>query len=210
MPWKLYEKRESWITSEGWSSNFCLTIVQLANSNLISKVNMQIRDIYQNHDNEPTTNKAFLHPLNKWHLYSDFENGKSVGGKIDQLRILILLSLCILLIACVNFMNLSTAKSEKRAKEVGIRKALGSSRKSLISLFLTESILVSLFASLLAFILVEASLGYFNGLLMIDLTIDYGSWHNWAAIAFLTLFTGLIAGSYPAFYLSSFEPIKVL
>jgi ABC-type antimicrobial peptide transport system permease subunit len=107
-------------------------------------------------------------------------------------------------------MNLSTAKSEKRAKEVGIRKALGSSRKSLISLFLTESILVSLFASLLAFILVEASLGYFNGLLMIDLTIDYGSWHNWAAIAFLTLFTGLIAGSYPAFYLSSFEPIKVL
>jgi len=209
MPWRLYEKRENWITREGWGSNFCLTVVQLQHSNLLTKVNAEVKDLYKRHDNEATKNELFFHPLNKWHLYSDFENGVSVGGKIDQLKILLLLSLCILLIACVNFMNLSTAKSEKRAKEVGIRKAIGSSRKALIYQFISESVLVSCFASLIAFILVELCLGYFNNLLNAHLVIKYGMWEYWAVLVGLTLFTGLIAGSYPAFYLSSFDPVKV-
>jgi ABC-type antimicrobial peptide transport system permease subunit len=209
MPWKLYEKRENWITKEGWGSNFCLTVVQLENSNLIEKVNAVVKNIYERHDNEATTNQLFLHPLTRWHLYSTFENGKSVGGKIDQLRILLLLSVCILLIACVNFMNLSTARSEKRAKEVGIRKAIGSSRKALVYQFIAESVLISFFASVIAFILVETSLGYVNNLLNIDLAIRYEEWQNWAVLVSLMLFTGLLAGSYPAFYLSSFDPVQV-
>lgn len=209
MPWKLYEKREKWILEQGWGSNFCLTVVKLDDSDMIGKVNAEIRNIYQRHDNNITTNKLFLHPLTKWHLYNEFENGKSVGGKIDQLSILLLLSVCILLIACVNFMNLSTARSEKRAKEVGIRKAIGSSRKAIVYQFILESILISFCASVIAFILVEVSLGYFNNLLNINLVIRYDVWQYWMVLFSLMLFTGLIAGSYPAFYLSSFDPVKV-
>jgi len=151
-----------------------------------------------------------LHPYTKWHLYDDFQNGKSVGGKIEQLKIFLLLAFCILLIACVNFMNLSTARSERRAKEVGIRKAIGSTRKSLVGQFLLESVFVTIISGVMAFILVEVSLPYFNNLLNIELQIDYKSLTFWTTLLGLMVFTGFMAGSYPALYLSSFEPIKVL
>jgi hypothetical protein len=153
---------------------------------------------------------ALLHPLTKWHLYADFENGKSVGGKIDQLKVFLLLAFCILLIACINFMNLSTARSERRAKEVGVRKAIGSTRKSLISQFFLESLLITFIATVFAFIFVEVSLPYFNNLLNIKLTIDYHNSLFWLILSALIIFTGFVAGSYPALYLSSFEPVKVL
>ena len=209
MPWKLFEKGEPWIKKQGWGSNFCLTMVQLQSSSSLDEVNASVKNFYTQNDSG-ITNELFFHPLSKWHLYNDFENGKSVGGKIDQLKIFLLLAICILLIACVNFMNLSTARSEKRAKEVGIRKAIGSTRKALISQFILESTLLSLIGTLFAFILVEMSLPYFNNLLAINLLIEYGNWRYWLTLVGLILFTGLIAGSYPAFYLSSFEPIKVL
>lgn len=210
MPWKLNEKKNEWVSKQGWGSNFCLTLVQLQNSNLLDKVNAEVKNIYKTHDNESNTNELFLHPLSKWHLYDEFENGVTVGGKIGQLKIFFMLAICILLIACVNFMNLSTARSEKRAKEVGVRKAIGSSRKSLIAQFILESTLLSLIGTVVAFTLVEISLPYFNNLLNINLIIHYNDWRYWATLIGLILFTGLLAGSYPAFYLSSFEPVKVL
>ncbi|WP_431292178.1 ABC transporter permease [Pedobacter sp. P26] len=210
MPWKLNEKLNEWVTKQGWGSNFCLTLVQLQNSHLLDKVNAEVKNIYKTHDNKSNTNELFLHPLSKWHLYDEFENGVNVGGKIGQLKIFFMLAICILLIACVNFMNLSTARSEKRAKEVGVRKAIGSSRKSLIAQFILESTLLALIGTVVAFTLVEISLPYFNNLLNINLIIQYNDWRYWAVLIGLILFTGLLAGSYPAFYLSSFEPVKVL
>ncbi len=209
LPWKLYEKREPWTLKNGWGSNFCLTLVQLKDANLFNQTNGAIKDIYHRNESD-VTNQAFLHPLAKWHLYGDFENGKSIGGRIDQLRIFFLLAFCILLIACVNFMNLSTARSEKRAREVGVRKAIGSSRNSLVYQFMVESLLMTFIAAVVAFVLVEVSLPYVNNLLNIKLIIQYENWKYWTILFSLILITGIMAGSYPAFYLSSFEPVKVL
>lgn len=212
MPWALYEKLNPWVKKIGWGSNHCLTLVQLQNNTLFNKANAQIEGIYTRHLNNPNdvTSKALLHPLTKWHLYDQFENGKAVGGRIDQLKLFFVLAFCILLIACVNFMNLSTARSERRSKEVGVRKAIGSSRRSLISQFMLESVLLAVMGMVVAFILVEICLPYFNTLLHIQLKINYTDWKFWTVLLGLSFATGLIAGSYPAFYLSSFEPVKVL
>jgi putative ABC transport system permease protein len=209
MPWSLFEKRQEWVRGINWGNNMCLTLVQLKGNEFFGEANASMKGIYQRNDKHNNA-VAMLHPLTKWHLFSDFENGKSVGGKIGQLKIFLLLAFCILLIACVNFMNLSTARSERRAKEVGIRKAIGSTRKSLISQFLTESIIITFGAAVLAFVLIEVSLPYFNNLLNIELQIDYGSVRFWGTLIGLMIFTGFLAGSYPALYLSSFEPIAVL
>jgi putative ABC transport system permease protein len=209
LPWSLWEKLEPFVKAQNWGNNFCLTLVQLRKGEDYNKANGLVRPVMANHE-KGSTGHYSLHPLSKWHLYSDFQNGKSVGGKIDQIRIFFLLAFCILLIACVNFMNLSTARSEKRAKEVGVRKAIGSSRKSLIGQFMLESLLLSILGMIVAFVLIEISIPYFNGLLHTELLIDYSDWKFWSVFSGLTLVTGFIAGSYPAFYLSSFEPLQVL
>ncbi|WP_214225478.1 ABC transporter permease [Pedobacter sp. B4-66] len=209
MPWTLFEKREPWAKNATWGNNMCLTLVQLTDNNFFSESNASMKGIYARNQ-KGNTSEALLHPLTKWNLYNDFENGKSVGGKIEQLKIFLMLAFCILLIACVNFMNLSTARSERRAKEVGIRKAIGSTRKSLIGQFLLESLFITFLSTVLAFVLVEVSLPYFNNLLNLQLQIDYRNANFWITLLALMIFTGFIAGSYPALYLSSFEPIKVL
>jgi len=208
-PWKLYEKLQPWTKEQGWGANFCLTLAKLKSEDVFQQTNIQIKDIYKKHQAD-VNNESFLHPLNKWHLYNEFQNGKSVGGKIDQLKIFFLLAFCILLIACVNFMNLSTARSEKRSREVGVRKAIGSSKSSLIYQFMFESLMMAFLSTILAFILVEVCLPYFNNLLHISLAVEYQNWRYWAVLIGLILITGFIAGSYPALYLSSFEPVKVL
>jgi putative ABC transport system permease protein len=209
VPWAFAEKMRPDIKNPNWDDNSYLTLVQLQEQRLFTKVNEAIREIYVRNDKN-TNSEAFLHPLSKLHLYNEFENGKAVGGRIDQLKIFLILAGCILLIACINFMNLTTAKSGKRAKEVGVRKAIGSSRKTLVVQFISESILISLLSTVVAFVLVEISLPYFNNLLGTTLTIEYGNWKFWFALFSLMLFTGLLAGSYPALYLSSFESVKVM
>jgi putative ABC transport system permease protein len=209
VPWAFAEKMRPDIKNPNWGDNSYLTLVQLQEQGLYEKVNEAIREIYVRNDKN-TNSEAFLHPLSKLHLYNEFENGKAVGGRIDQLKIFLILAGCILLIACINFMNLTTAKSGKRAKEVGVRKAIGSSRKTLVVQFISESILISLLSTVLAFVLVEISLPYFNNLLGTTLTIEYGNWKFWFSLFSLMLFTGLLAGSYPAFYLSSFESVKLM
>ncbi|RBQ02476.1 ABC transporter permease [Pedobacter miscanthi] len=209
MSWKLYDKLNPWTKDSGWGNNYCMMFLQLQDNSFFDRANNVLKGTIKSHDKE-ANGEPFMHPLSKWHLYDKFENGKNVGGKIDQLRIFFLLAFCILLIACVNFMNLSTAKSEKRAREVGVRKAIGSSRSNLLGQFMFESILLTALSMLLAFVLIEVSLPYFNNLLGITLEVNYSDYKFWTVFLGLTLLTAFIAGSYPAFYLSSFDPVKVL
>lgn len=209
LPWRLFERLSPNQGPNDWRNNYCQTFVQLEDLKYFDKANQLVNQIYKKNTGEEIS-EFMLYPLSRWHLYDRFENGKAIGGKIEQLRLFFILAFCLLLIACVNFMNLSTARSEKRAKEVGVRKVIGSSRQSLIVQFMLESVLLALLAMVIAFVLIEVSLPYFNGLLKTELTINYQEWKFWTSLFLLTLITGVIAGSYPALYLSSFEPARVL
>jgi putative ABC transport system permease protein len=152
---------------------------------------------------------VFTQPLNRLYLYSRAENGRLVAGHIEMVRLFIIIAFFILLIACINFMNLSTARSEKRAKEVGVRKVMDALKNSLVIQFISESILLAFIAFVIAATVVQLSLPGFNQLTGKRLSLDFASPFFWMfAIAFI-LFTGFIAGSYPAFYLSSLAPVKV-
>lgn len=211
-PWAFYEQENPAEKGYGWGAITCLTLLQLKDHADLTATNTAIKDFIVN--KEPNlkemTYQLFLFPLAKFHLYDHFENGKSAGGKIDQLRLFVFLAVCVLLIACINYMNLSTAKSEKRAREVGVRKALGATRNTIMGQFMIESLLLSVTAMAIAFITLELSLPYFNNLLDISIKIDYSSYPFWVLLLSMIMVTGLLAGSYPAFYLSSFIPVKVL
>ncbi|MFD2573024.1 ABC transporter permease [Spirosoma soli] len=153
---------------------------------------------------------VILQPLQNWHLYSTYQNGKETGGFIDYVRMFTLIGMLVVLIACINFVNLTTARSAKRAKEVGIRKSVGSQRQQLISQFLTESFLLTLVAFLFSLLFVQLSLPAFNALINSQIAIPYAKGEFWLALLSCLLITALLAGSVPAFYLSSFQPIRVL
>ncbi|MDR2233400.1 MAG: ABC transporter permease [Tannerella sp.] len=194
---------------ENWGGSNIQTYIELNPNARPESVNESIRGILTAHDSS-SKSEIFLYPLNRRHLYANFENGVPVGGLIDTLRLFGLIAGLILLIACINFMNLSTARSEKRAKEVGVRQVMGGNRLSLIRLFMGESMMVSLIAGVLAMLIAILALPAFSTLMgqRIDLNLANG-WF-WIAVSGFILFTGLLAGSYPAFYLSSFLPVKVL
>jgi putative ABC transport system permease protein len=151
----------------------------------------------------------FIFPLSKWHLYGDFRNGQPIGGRIETVRVFALIAAFILLIACINFMNLSTARSEKRAKEVGIRKVAGAGQGLLIGQFIIEALLTALVAGALSLLIVQLALPSFNSLVSTQLFVPYGSIYFWVAAFTFIVITGLLAGSYPAFYLSSFKPASI-
>src|SRR3982751_2477191 len=156
LPWAYMIKTGQ--DDNNWGNNSVFTYVQLKPNAAESAINAKIKDITKKHSNGQEQQEVFLHPLSKWHLYSDFENGKIVGGRIETVRLFGIIAAFILLIACINFMNLSTARSEKRAKEVGIRKVVGAQKASLIMQFIGESILLALLAFILALGIVEVSL----------------------------------------------------
>jgi putative ABC transport system permease protein len=176
---------------------------------LASKV-MKLVQEHTEGENPTTRGSIVLHPMSKWRLYGDFSNGVNTGGRIEYVNLFTWIAVIILIIACVNFMNLSTARSEKRAKEVGIRKTLGSERKQLLYQFISESLLLSVLAFVLAAVIVIALVPTFSQLLKEDLVIPFKQPVTWVLVAAMILVTGLVAGSYPAFYLSGFNPIKVL
>ncbi len=153
---------------------------------------------------------ALVYPLDKLHLYGEFVNGKPAGGRIQVVVLMSIIGAFVLFLACINFMNLSTARSSKRAKEVGIRKTIGSLSIHLIGQFLIESILLTLFAFVIALLSAQLSLPFFNNLSGKHMNIPYSNPAFWLICIGFALFTGIISGSYPAFYLSRFEPIKVL
>lgn len=195
--------------STDWLNCFTETFVEVQPGTDIAALNKKI-SAFANSQGEKKDFVYFLHPMDKWRLYSDFKNGVNTGGLIAYVKLFTIIAIIILLIACVNFMNLSTAKSEKRAKEVGIRKTLGSERKQLLLQFYCESLIFSLLAFLLSVVAVYLLLPAFNGLINKELTLNLSS-PLFLLLAFaMILFTGFIAGSYPALYLSSFNPIKVL
>jgi putative ABC transport system permease protein len=218
IPFKLQESIFPWIKQyhkTNWGNNSWQTFVQLYNNANPQTVNAKVKDVVISHFTDENTLKhikpeVFIHPMSKWRLYSDFENGKNVGGFIKYVRMFGILGLIVLLIACINFMNLSTARSEKRAKEVGVRKAVGSGRKQLINQFLNESLLMAAFSFLLALGMVALALPYFNKLTDKEMSLQVASPLFWLIMILFTFVTGLLAGSYPAFYLSSFNPVRVL
>ena len=153
---------------------------------------------------------VFLQPMRKWHLYSEFKNGINTGGEIEFVWMFGIIGVFVLLLACINFMNLSTARSEKRAKEVGIRKTVGSLRSQLVGQFFSESILIAMFAFFISLVIAQLTLPWFAEVADKKMSIPWASPVFWIACILFSLLTGLIAGSYPAFYLSSFQPVKVL
>jgi len=211
LPWT-YMSKLGWNDSS-WGNNSIKTFVLLKPNVSQDAFNAKINKVTINHtkgtDYEATT-QVFVQPLKDYWLYSKSENGNYIGGRIETVKLFGIIAAFILLIACINFMNLSTARSEKRAKEVGINKVVGAKKGFLITQFIGESILLSFFAFILAIVIVELSLPAFNNLVSKDLSVEFSNVYYWLfAIGFILL-TGVLAGSYPAFYLSSFQPVKVL
>jgi ABC-type antimicrobial peptide transport system permease subunit len=208
LPWSYMRTIDQ--DDSSWGNNSTHTFVLLKPHIYISAVNAHIRKFVASHIGEKSTNEIFLYPVNRLHLYGNFENGIETGGLMERVKIFLIIAAFILLIACINFMNMSTARSEKRAREVGIRKVSGALRKALISQFLLESILIALIAGIISIILLQLSLPAFNRLVFEDLRIELNHVYFWIAFVGFILFTGLLAGSYPAFFLSSFRPVAVL
>ena len=175
------------------------------------QVNRQIRGLVQGKEpKEPAKIEVFLHPYTQWRLYGHFENGKPAGGFIEYVRIYSFIGVLVLLIACINFTNLSTARSEKRAREVGVRKVVGSQRKDLILQFLAESLLIAIIAFGIALLVAQLALPAFTKLVLVQLHIPFSNPIFWALMTGYVLLTGLLAGVRPAFYFSGFEPVKIL
>jgi putative ABC transport system permease protein len=200
---------ENTYTNGSWGDNSYNTYVQLQPNVDINKFADKIKNVVKAHDPKASL-EVFLHPMTKWRLYSTFENGKIVGGRIEIVHLLLGIAGILLLIACINFMNLSTARSQKRAREVGVRKVIGAGRLSLIGQFLSESILITFIAGLVSLLLVQLCLPAFNQLTGKALVVNYIDPAFLLAFFGFIIVTGLLAGSYPAFFLSGFRPVKVL
>lgn len=209
LPWAF--KRSLGDDDVFWGNNSTRTYVLLKPHASFASAQEKIRTIKLKYDKDEPKWEMFIYPMNKWRLYSSFKNGKEDGGgRIELIRMFAIIAAFILLIACINFMNLSTARSEKRAKEVGIRKVVGAQKKTLIGQFIGESVLLAFIAGILAIIIVQFTLPPFGELIKQKLSIAYNDINFWLEFAGFILFTGVLAGSYPAFFLSSFQPVKVL
>ncbi|MBS1741401.1 MAG: ABC transporter permease [Bacteroidetes bacterium] len=211
LPWSYREKVNS--PDLNWQNNSIQTYLLLKPGVSKEAFDQKIKNITIDHtanSGSPSTTQVFTQLFKEQWLYSKSENGKYVGGRIEQVKQFAIIASFILLIACINFMNLSTARSEKRAREVGVRKVVGAQKSWLVMQFIFESILLAFLSAILALIIVEVSLPAFNDLVGKTLYIDFSNYIFWLTAVGFILFTGVLAGSYPAFYLSSFQPVKVL
>jgi hypothetical protein len=210
-PWQLlYNNSDGIKTMEDpWRPNFTSLLVQLNDNVDINQASAHIRDAKLKKVNPQLAKKKptlFLDPMSRWHLYAEYKNGVNVGGDIQYVWMFGIIGVFVLLLACINFMNLSTARSETRAKEVGIRKTIGSLRRQLVFQFFSESILTVLFAFALSLLFVQLTLSFFNQVADKKMSILWDNPGFWLLCLLFMLITGIIAGSYPAFYLSSFSP----
>jgi len=213
--WDLYYNNSGWLKTneEPWRPNFTTIFVQLNDNADIAKVNAAIKDAKLKRVSPALAKKKpalFIEPMAKWHLYAEYKNGINTGGAIQYVWMFGIIGGFVLLLACINFMNLSTARSEKRAKEVGIRKTVGSLRIQLILQFFNESLLTVVFAFILSIGLVQLSLPFFNAVADKQMAIPWANAFFWFVTVCFTVLTALVSGSYPALYLSSFQPVKVL
>ena len=205
--WKV--QQQDWMKT--WGNNSFQTFVRLKPHTTLAQAEAAMVGIYprfagKNFD----TGRPTLQAITDLHLYSEYKNGKSIGGRIEYVRVFAIVALFILLIACINFMNLATARSATRAKEVGVRKVVGALRSSLVGQFLSESILTSLLAAVVALGLVWSILPTFNTVFEKQLTLNLGEPALWLIVLGLVVITGVLSGSYPALFLSSLQPIKIL
>lgn len=214
LPWKKYVTTEDWLKNAmtQWNNHSWQAYAQVAEHVDMAKESEKIKNVVMSHKVAFTDGKeqAVLFPMNKWRLYNEFENGKPTKGRIQFIWLFSIIGVFVLLLACINFMNLSTARSANRAKEVGVRKTVGSSRKQLIGQFLSESIVVAFISFIFSIILVILLMPLFNKLADKEMPLPWTSSVFWLVTLCFTFITGLVSGSYPAFYLSKFEPIKVL
>jgi putative ABC transport system permease protein len=213
-PWELYANSgDVQQAKSNWHANSFQIFAQVAGSKNMAEISAKIKDI-KLHNVDQNAKRAnpqiFLFPMSRWHLYSEFKNGVNTDGSIKYVWLFGIIGVFVLMLAGINFMNLSTARSEKRAKEVGIRKSIGSLRGQLIWQFLSESLLVAILAFAAALLLVQLTLPFFNELTGKQISILWTNPLFWLAGTGFVAISGLFAGSYPAFYLSSFQPVKVL
>lgn len=204
---------------ENWNNNSIFTYILLKNEVSLSDFNNKIKSFTRDHINGDNNSSSsairstvdiFAYPYKDQFLYNNGKGGEFKSGRIDLVNLFAWIGGFILLVACINFMNLSTAKSERRAKEVGVRKVIGADKKSLIFQFLTESILISLLAAVLSIIIIIIALPHFNELVSKNISISFLTASTWLFLLGFALFTGLLAGAYPAFFLSAFKPISTL
>jgi putative ABC transport system permease protein len=208
LPWA--NKENSYMNSNtDWKDHNGRAWALLTDNTTASQAFAKIRSMPVSHVKE-WKEEGMVYPLDRVHLWGEFKNGVQAGGRIEYVWMFGIIGFFVLLLACINFMNLSTARSEKRAKEVGVRKTVGSLRGQLVRQFLNESVLLTFAAFLISIALVQLSLGYFNNIAAKDMQIPWGNPIFWLTAIVFSLFTGLISGSYPALYLSRFDPIKVL
>ena len=213
--WDKYVSLNEWINlyaRDNWGNNSFQIFVQIADNVTMDQVSSRISKIKQDNDENLIQYNPllFLHKMDNWYLRNNFEEGKMAGGRITYVRMFSVIGIIVLLLACINFMNLSTARSEKRAKEVGIRKTIGSLRGQLINQFLSESFLIVLFAFVLAVTIVLLSLDGYNELARKEIAFPWQSPVFWLVSLGFIIVTALVSGSYPALYLSGFRPIDVL
>ncbi len=205
-PFEIFAKQASWINS--WQSNGVNTYVELSPSANTDKINKQI-DGFVNTKLAKSNSRLFLFAMNDWRLRDKFVDGKQVGGRIEYVRMFIIIAWIILVIACINFMNLATARSEKRSKEVGVRKVMGAGKGVLIMQFIGEALCMSVLSVIAGIAIIYMVLPLFNTLVEKQLTMGLGNPLHLGVLAGIAIISGLIAGSYPALYLSSFNPIYV-
>jgi len=212
LTWKFREQVSDWVrrNSTNWGNYSFQVFVELDDAANAAAVEKSVRNMLQEHGETETKPVFFIYPLTRWHLYGDFENGVEKGGVSDYVQLFTVIAVFIIVIACINFMNLATARSERRAREVGIRKSVGSRKSELVFQFIGESTFISFIAFVIAILLAQLLLPAYNNLVEKKLVIDYTSSEFWIFSVSMILVTGIIAGSYPAFYLSSFQPVKVL
>ena len=206
-PFSYFAKQNDWLNK--WDDNRIQTWVQLKPNTHLAPLNNRLTKLLQVRSNDKSVS-LFLYPFAKLRLYGSFSNGVPNGGRIDMVFILIALGMFVVLIACINFMNIATARSQNRSREVGVRKVLGASRKVIIYQFLSEAVLMAFIALLLAIVFAQLVLPAFNQFTGNNIVFSFLDWRVWALLVSIGLFTGLIAGSYPAFFLSKFKTIRVL
>src|SRR5215210_919828 len=206
-PFKIFEDQNTWL--QEWGNNGIITYVELRPDANMEGLNKQLRGYIQT--KEPEANaKLSLFPMKKWRLYNNFVNGVEEGGRIKYVNLFTTIAWIILIIACINFMNLATARSEKRAREVGVRKVMGAGKRMLIGQFMGEAFIMSFFSALLAIGIIVLAVPGFNNLVEKELSLNLLNPLHLGGLFSIALICGLIAGSYPAFYLSSFNPVSVL
>lgn len=212
IPWKHREATQQWVrdNTTNWGNYSFQVYLELNGDADELEVEESVKGMLMEKGEDDIERAFFLHPMKRWRLHSNFENGVEAGGQHEYVTLFTAIAMFILIIACINFMNLATARSEKRAREVGIRKSLGSRRSQLIFQFYGESIVISIISYLIAVLLVLVLLPSYNNLVDKSLLIDFQSSQFWMFSLGIILVTGVVSGSYPSLYLSSFNPIKTL